>query len=238
MGKSSKKFYKRVKFWLWISVPILLALLIINGPRMEQLNTAAFVIIVILFLGYFFILFFSSIRHFYNSLIIAVLLGLVGWIFKLQHFPGAGPLIVLGFSGLAFGSIYSSLRILKNVKNSLFLKWYGFAIGFVLFAFSIGLLFKTMNYPYGTSISYASIFFFIIAILAMVFTLPSSNYIDWTRIEKRIFYRSIILPMIFLVLISSYIFNFRSMMQDDFYNTEKENPFYMDPIELLNKPGI
>mgnify|MGYP001377401556 CR=1 FL=1 len=238
MNNSTKKRYQKPRFWLWILLPILWATVIINGPEMEAFSGALFALSIIALTGYLFIMIFSSLKHFYNGALLSIAFGFIGILFKMQHWPGAGVLLVFGLAGLAFGSLYSSFKIISNVKSSNFLKWFGFAIGYVLFAFSIGVLFKIQHYPYGNTISFVSLFFIVISIMALVFTLPSSNYIDWSKEDKKIFYRSIITPMVFLILLSSYLFIFRSMMQDDFYNEVKENSFRMSPIELLDKPGI
>lgn len=238
MADTPKKPYQKPRFWLWILLPIFFVAVIINGPKIEAYNEALFALTIIALTGYFFIMIFTSLKHFYNGSLLSIAFGFIGILFKIQHFPGAGVLLVFGLAGLAFGSLYSSFKIKKNVKSSNFLKWFGFAIGFVLFAFSLGVMAKIQHWPYGGIISYISIFFIVISIMALVFTLPSSNYIDWSKEDKKIFYRSIITPMVFLILLSSYLFIFRSIIDNDFFNAVKDSPFFMNPIELLNKPGI
>ena len=234
MEKDKKKaFYKRWVFWRWIILPALIAFSYAfrnNNPIM----ITSLVIIVL----YFYYLIFSSFKNFYNIPIVGIIFAIIGMAFKFQHWPGAGALLLIGLSCLAFGALYSSYNIVRTIKISKFLKWYGLFIGIILCAFSMGLLFTLQHWPLANIISYISIYFFIVAILAMAFILPSSNYIDWVKKEKKIFYRSVIIPMIFIICLSSLVYFFPNVYSNWSFKVSEENLWDMTPIELLDKDGI
>jgi uncharacterized membrane protein (DUF106 family) len=72
----------------------------------------------------------------------------VGALFKIQHWPGAGPLLVFGFlllGGLFFPSALWIMKKESKLKGSLFIYLMSI-IGGALFIF--GILFKIQHYPY------------------------------------------------------------------------------------------
>jgi len=79
--------------------------------------------------------------------LVSMLLMVVGTLFKIQHYPGAGPLLILGF--LLLGSLFlpSALWVMKKeskLKGSLFIYVISI-IGSIIFVF--GFLFKLQHYP-------------------------------------------------------------------------------------------
>jgi uncharacterized membrane protein len=58
-------------------------------------------------------------------------------------------------------------------------------------------------------LGYTGMVMFIISVLGMVFTLPGSKYLSWSMIEKKIFFRSILIPMgiVFCLILISVVFS-------------------------------
>ena len=61
----------------------------------------------------------------------------------------------------------------------------------------------------GDTLGYTGIVLFVISILGMVFTLPASNYQGWSMIEKKTFFRSILIPMgiVFSLILITIVFS-------------------------------
>ena len=82
-----------------------------------------------------------------RSGIISMTMLAFGAMFKILHFPGAGPLLVLGFAILAGLFFPTALWVMKKeskLKSSLLLYISGFIGGFFIM---IGFLFKIMHWP-------------------------------------------------------------------------------------------
>jgi hypothetical protein len=61
--------------------------------------------------------------------------------------------------------------------------------------------------------------------------MPGSNYINWSKPERKIFFRAILVPMAFVFVLSVLMFVF-----PDFYRImtrSKLIPFEMAPVDLL-----
>lgn len=79
--------------------------------------------------------------------VISTILMSFGALFKIEHWPGAGVMLVLGFFLLCFvflpSAVYVSYREVSN-RTKLFLHLTGFLAGFL---FAIGFLFKIQHWP-------------------------------------------------------------------------------------------
>jgi hypothetical protein len=103
-----------------------------------------------------------------TGLIAPALLG-IGSIFKIFHWPGAGPLLVLGFFVLCLLFLPTSIYILyketKSKKNMI-----TYVSGFMAAVlYSLGVLFKVMHFPFGTELLFAGIFTSILIFLPALF---------------------------------------------------------------------
>jgi hypothetical protein len=89
--------------------------------------------------------------------VIAPILMAVGGLFKIEHWPGAGVMVTLGFFLLTFvflpSAIYVSYREVSN-KTKLFLHLSGFLAGFF---FAVSFLFKIQHWPWASYIMFAAV---------------------------------------------------------------------------------
>jgi hypothetical protein len=103
-----------------------------------------------------------------TGLIAPALLG-IGSIFKIFHWPGAGPLLVLGFFVLCFFFLPTSIYILyqetKNKKNV-----FTYVSGFLAATlYSAGVLFRVMHFPFGQELLFAGVFIAVLIFLPVLF---------------------------------------------------------------------
>jgi hypothetical protein len=164
---------------------------------------------VILGLGLlgFFITFIFSLK-FYSWPVLSFLLVFVGMYFKKQHWPFAGNLMSLGTLLLGILSVWNSVKFMISFRNNKFLKWIGCIAMLIVTVFMLGLLCGYQHWPGRAFFSYSGSVLFILVVMAMVFTLPNSNYIDWTLIERKVFFRTVLLPMIFVFALITVMFVF------------------------------
>jgi uncharacterized membrane protein len=62
--------------------------------------------------------------------------------------------------------------------------------------FGLLLIVQHWSKKVGDVLGYIGISLFILSILGMVFTLPRSDYLNWKKVERKIFYRSVLAPMV------------------------------------------
>ncbi len=173
---------------------------------------------------------------FYNSILFLVTLLLLAMFFKFMHWPGAGPLFTMTLGLLSIFSVIALFKYFKN-KNP-FLKWIGFSANIILPIINLTLLFKIMHWPRFDTIEYIGTFLFVILILAMVFTLPNSKYLEWTKVDKKMFYRSIIIPMTFIFIITSMSFLAEDTLKYVFGGAEPKQTFNLHEVYIVPHEGI
>lgn len=177
--------------------------------------------------------------RFYKWPIILFLVVVVGIFFKRNHWPYASYLMTLGTMFLGGVCLFNSNKYFSSFPRNTFLKWFGLMTGIIVVLFMTGLLFMNQHWS-GTVriiLIYSGCFLFILSVLAMVFTLPFSNYVVWSDIERQIFFNTIIVPMIFILALFTLVFVF-----PDTYNSLLGRgvfcPWNQFGIELFNLEGI
>lgn len=147
---------------------------------------------------------------FYSWPFLSFFLVFIGIIFKRNHFANAAILMTLGTVFLGILSLYNAGKISINFRNNTFLKWFGYLTGIIVTLFMFGIL--NMNLYWNGNIRailiYSGCFLFLITVLAMVFTLPFSNYVAWMDLERKVFFRTIIIPMLFIFVFFALVFIF------------------------------
>jgi hypothetical protein len=145
---------------------------------------------------------------FYSWPVLSFLLVFLGMYFKKQHWPFAGNLMSLGTLLLGILSVWNSVKFMITFRNNKFLKWIGCIAMIIVTVFMLGLLCGYQHWPGRAIFSYSGCILFILLIMAMVFTLPNSNYTDWTWIERKVFFMSVLIPMIFVFALITLMFVF------------------------------
>ncbi|MCK4662904.1 MAG: hypothetical protein KAT68_08570 [Bacteroidales bacterium] len=177
-------------------------------------------------------------KRFYNTFIYLLAFVLIGFIFKRNHLPGASYIMVIGFGLSAIGFFFLSMISLFAIRDNKFLRNFGFFINLIMMLSFLGGLFKIQHWPYGTALISFSSLLFLISVLSLVFTLPNSNYLEWTSFYKKFFYRAILIPMIFIFITSTLTFVFPNTWDNFVYHNQSKEHWEMQKIELFDKEGI
>jgi hypothetical protein len=162
----------------------------------------------------------------------------IGVYFKSQHWPYASYIMTVGTLMLSVFSISNSVRFLIKFRNNNFLKWFGFLSGIIVTLFMCGIIFKTQHWPIAALLIYTGTFLFILFVLAFVFTLPNSNYIVWGEIERKVFFRVVLTPMVFIFTLMVLIFIFSVQYDSMMGNDKKYYPYKDNVVELHKLEGI
>ncbi|MCX6253959.1 MAG: hypothetical protein NTV31_05710 [Bacteroidia bacterium] len=174
----------------------------------------------------------------YSWPVLSFLLVFLGMYFKKQHWPFAGQLMSLGTLLLGILSLWNSVKFMITFRNNPFLKWIGCIAGTIVTVFMIGLLCGYQHWPGKAVFSYSGCMMFILLVLAIVFTLPNSNYIDWTWIERKVFFRTVLLPMIFVFALITLMFVFPDTFNAIIGRKTVYFPWEISEFELFHLEGI
>jgi hypothetical protein len=191
-------------------------------------------LLILTFLDILMIVWFSI--RYYNIGIAFLVMIIIAIFFKRMRWPVSSILYTIGFTGLAGFSIVFARIFLKRFNHIIFLKYVGFSSSIILSMVSMGLLWKNMHWPVANVILNTGLVLFIPFLFAFVFTLPSSDYINWNKSERIIFFRAIIIPMAFVYIMVVIMFVFPRIYTS--ITRLPLIPFDMVKIDLLNKPGL
>jgi hypothetical protein len=175
-------------------------------------------------------------RKYYNWIFFFLFLVIISIVFKAYRLPFGTDFGSFGFGGLASISFFSLFSYLRRYQYAPFLKYIGFSSSIVLYLICIGWTFKLNHWPTAQLLLNIGIFAFIPFLFAFIFTLPGSNYINWEQKEKVVFYRAIIVPMLFVFCLCTLILVFPGIWQS--LTTTPSTPWGMEPFGLLQKAGL
>jgi hypothetical protein len=180
-------------------------------------------------------------ERYYNWPVYFIVIFMVGLLYKSQHWPFAGIMLTTGIFFLCFVCLINSVRFQLIFTKNPFLRWFGSISCIIVSFYMLGLLFKIQHW--GNFISqimgYTGVVMFIISILGMVFTLPTSNYISWSAIEKKTFFRAVLVPMciVFTLIIITLVFGdlFYFIMRGDGSSWDLNKSFDLFDLEGIQK---
>jgi ABC-type sugar transport system permease subunit len=157
-------------------------------------------------------------------------------VFRSQRWPLTRTLFGIGFTGLSYVSLYSSIIFLIKFNHQKFLKYIGFSSSIILSGVAIGLLWKNMHWPGSNILLTVGLVTFIPFLFAFLFTLPGSDYINWQKSDRTVFFRAVVVPMIFVYTLCVLMFVIPDLWQS--LTRLPLTPFGMEPVELLDKAGL
>jgi hypothetical protein len=230
----SPRHKKAVKTLIIIAAGLLLSLLILFLIPPIIPDFVFTILLFLIFLDIVMVVWFST--QYYNMGITFLVMIIIAIFFRRMRWPVTGILYTVGFTGLACFSFVFARIFLKRFNHITFLKYVGFSSSIILSIVAIGLLWKNMHWPVAGAIINTGLVLFIPFLFAFVFTLPSSDFINWNKSERTIFFRAIIIPMTFVYVLVVIMFVF-----PDIYTSMTRTPllpFGMVKVDLLNKPGL
>lgn len=196
--------YRRLKTILLLLLP----LFIVPGSILfSEDDPKGIIFLVLIFTDIGIVIGLLTKRH-YNWIIVFLILIIIAIYFKFNRWPFYREILSFGYGGLGFVSLFSSIRFLRSYPKLPFLRYIGFSASIVLFLITMGLWFKTLHWVFAGILLTVGMVAFIPFLFAFIFALPWSNYINWEKAERVIFFRAIIIPMIFIFLICSVMFVF------------------------------
>ena len=169
-------------------------------------------------------------------LIIVILIGL--FLNRVGLEDEAIVIIILGFGLSSISFIYMSFRSLRDFLDNKFAGRLFFSIGVIL-AFcnaTFFIKFNTWEAAHTSTIDFVAAIFFLIACILLFASMPFSNFIEWSKRQKQLFYRLFLIPMFFLLL----LFSLKFLLPGTTYQKlffkgyiEKEKTYFgMDDYEI------
>lgn len=231
-GNPEKTKFIKILWYAVLALTLLLVILyLIPFPVPESLFGSVLLLICIDF-----VLIALRYKRFYNWSLVFLSFIIIAVFFKRMKWPIANILTLIGYTGLAIFSVFSARIFLEKYKNNGFLRYIGFASSIIMSVVTMGILFKSMHWPLSNTVLYTGLVLFIPFLFAFVFTLPGSNYISWNSFERAVFFRVIVIPMIFIYGLCVMILVLPDLWK--LLTRTQLLPFWMFDFNLLDKPGL
>jgi hypothetical protein len=179
-------------------------------------------------------------RYDLNFIVVTFLL-IVGLLLKRGHLAGGGLVISLSCLILCILSLTVAFRSFK-IKDNRYLSILIFSCSLILAGLSASFMFKIQHWV-GSGLL-VGIFTpaFIIATLIILLTLPGSNFMEWTREQKKILLRGLLIPWFFFMytLITTLLIHPQNQFKPFFFLDIKYSDvkFNMDDYEIEIKNGL
>jgi hypothetical protein len=168
-----------------------------------------------------------------------ILVILVGLFLNRIGFKGpAGSILIFTFMLFTVSLLYIGFRSLVQFRNNRFMSRLLFSLGLVLAFCSISLLIKFAKWEAAhiSAMDYLGAIVFLIACIILFAAMPFSNFIEWTKRQKKFFFRLVLTPMVFFLI----MFSLKFLLPGDSYQkmffkgfSEKEKTFFgMDKYTL------
>jgi len=204
------KKLQKIKLNLWIYLLIIIGLTI---PLSEFFGNIGMILLFVELICMALLSF--LVLKYYDLPLVFFLIILFGLYIKRQHWPFAAEDMTVGTCLLSVIALFNSGRFLITFKKNPFLRWFGFFAGIIIALFMTGMLYFNLHWSGNVRmiLIFSGCSLFIIYVLALVFTLPNSNYIAWNNIERKVFFRAVLIPMVFifalitLIVVFSHTYN-------------------------------
>jgi hypothetical protein len=226
--------YRKV---LWVSLPVLILITILLVSRGMWPLDLIFGMATLLSLV---ILMLTSTKY-YNWTLPFLGIFFIGLVFKAMRFPGAGTMISLSAMMVFSNLLFFSIKSFFVLRHNMFLKWFSFFTGIALALFMYIFMSKIQFWPLFMPfwiLKHSINFMLIIIALLLVFKLPSLNFSAWGSLDRKVFYRLILLPLVIIFSFSITIYIYPNFF-DAFFNRDwANNPWGVRAVELFDLEGI
>lgn len=140
-----------------------------------------------------------------KSLVILLLLVILSIISKRYRLPFSHVFFTLSVCWFAIGMYMFGIRCLYIIKGNKYLRKLSFFVCLLVTFTFLGLLFKLMHWPIAGLLLLISTVLMLGVTLIVLFTIPNSNYIDWSVFHKKIL-KKLLYPWIFIFFL--FLFKF------------------------------
>lgn len=237
LEKNSQKSSKRRKI-LWGVFTVLLLLtifLMIKGvDRFGLFAMATLLFLIFLML---------TSKKYYNWTMPFIGVFFIGILFKINHWPFAGVLISISAMMVFFNLLFFSIKSFFVLRHNMFLKWFSFFTGIALALFMYTFMSKLQHWPLFLEfyiLKHTINLMLIIIILVLIFRLPGLGFATWLALDRRVFYRLILLPLVIIFAYSISLYVFPNLFDYIFNQRWEMYPWGMDieSVELFKLDGI
>lgn len=204
-----KIFIRRTARLIFYSYPVVLIFSFLGIMNLS--NTILMLAVILLFL----FLTIVALMHIFVFSDAADLTGTIVFIFliissiilKRYHINYSGFFIALILAMFSIGCFMYGIRCIYLAEKNNYLKYAAFSGSFIVTIFFMSILWKMQHWPLGDSLMYSSNILLPLATIVILLTLPSSGFVEWKTLHKRILLR-LLLPwtLIFLLFLLRYLF--------------------------------
>ena len=223
---------KKTRFFFFIIAILSIIVLQILSSDGKYINVKPY--LIILFLSSIFIFgWLLDLNKLSNTILSLITLLIISIILIQLKLPLSDNFFVFSYFLLILYYIVFSVKSIIFLKENNFLKILAFVGSFVLILMFFPLIVDTKHRVF----SYIPDILFVGVSLAMIFGLPNSNYPDWTKSNKKIFLKSILIPWIIVYIWSSINFFYTKDFSKNLIDMDSVK-WEMKDYNLKKLPGL
>lgn len=173
------------------------------------------------------------------NLIVMTFLLIIGLLFKHFHLPFSGAIVILSVLTSAVFTLIIAIHALR-IKDNRYLSMVMFSCGLILAIAYISFAWKIQHWPGAGFLNMVVIPVFIISTLIVLLTLPGSNFIEWTKQQKRTLIRGLLVPWLFIIYIlaTTVLIPPYDQLKPFYFLKQDISNFYMEDYEVENRNGL
>lgn len=182
---------------------------------------------------------FTSYLHRVENILLCLVFGiLIGLVLNRFGINEASFIVGLCLFFTSYGFLFLSITTLKKLKEN---KYYGRLVSpfyfVIFFIYSILFIkFSSAQPAFTSTLDTVGAIIFILASITLFISMPFTNFTDWAKPQKQVFYKVILLPFLFFLIVFSLTFllpdtTYRKIFFIEFSKKEKVH-FRMDDYEI------
>jgi len=211
------------KIWKYL-IPILIIVIVFLFAGFLRSNLLTISVITLIYV-FLILSLYLIVAYRKVDLVIIILMGIsvIGVVFRNYQIPGAGALFTLCWTVPAVLFMFILyMRINEyDTRTNKFLNFFKNFVSLTLTISFLGITLKMHHWPGGDVFNFIAQPASILAILFLVFLLPASNFIEWTKEHKRLFYRALLIPLLYLSVLNSLGYVFPETFRELIYSESK-----------------
>jgi hypothetical protein len=235
-----KTWIKKAAKYAYISFPVLILVLItafiLDNSLLGGITGSIIIIVSTLLMIDIFL---NKDAKAFTFLIILVTLDITSLVIKRYHIPFIGLIISLCNYSLSVGSFIYGIRCLYLAGKNKYLKYVTFVFSCVVAVSCLSLLYKTQHWAGGNILLYTGQISLVLVTLFVLLTLPSSGFIDWQPLHKKILKRLLVpWTMLFFLFLLRFLLPEVNRIIWSPVRSVTQFGFYMEDYDPVIKNGL
>lgn len=226
--------YRKILWFLVFLLIVPFSLFLTLGNDFYAILTASLILLIVVFLM-------LSSKKYYNWTLPFIGVFFLGLFFKMNHLAGASLMITTSCLMVFFNLLFFSVKSFFVLRHNMFLKWFSFFTGIALALFMYAFMSKVQHWPLFMEfwiLRNIINLLLVLLTLVIIFKLPGLNFASWSQLDRKVFYRQILLPLVIIFSFNITILISPTFFESIFYRGWQSIPWGMYSVPLKQLEGL